>query len=126
VAAEVRSFHACEVEKLERELFDAYQRRDLAGLDRILDDDYVFIAPNGQVRTKEAVRNFSWPQYERLEVDEIRVRVYGETAVVTARVSLQGQSPLDSVTGVYRNTRVYVRQRGKWRAVSGQSTRVTT
>jgi hypothetical protein len=33
---------------------------------------------------------------------------------------------LDSVTGVYRNTRVYVRQRGKWRAVSGQSTRVTT
>jgi ketosteroid isomerase-like protein len=125
VAAEVRSFHACEVEKLERELFDAYQRRDPSGLDRILDDDYVFIAPNGQLRTKEAVRNFSWPQYERLDVDDIRVRVYGETAVLTARVTLLGQSPLDSVTGVYRNTRVYVRQRGKWRAVSGQSTRVT-
>ena len=124
MAAEARSFHACEVEKLERELFDAYQRRDLSGLDRILDDDYVFIAPNGQVRTKEAVRNFSWPQYERLDVDEIRVRVYGEAAIVTARVTLQGQRDKDDVTGVYRNTRVYVRQRGKWRAVSGQSTRV--
>ncbi len=124
MAAEARSFHAGKVEKLERELFEAYQRRDLSGLDRILDDEYVFIAPNGQVRTKEAVRSFSWPQYERLDVDEIRVRVYGEAAVVTARVTLQGQSPLDSVTGVYRNTRVYVRQRGQWRAVSGQSTRV--
>jgi ketosteroid isomerase-like protein len=126
VAAEVRSFHACEVEKLERELFEAYQRRDLSGLDRILDDDYVFIAPNGQVRTKEAVRNFSWPQYERLDVDEIRVRVYGEAAVLTAQVTILGQSPLDGVTGVYRNTRVYVRQRGKWRAVSGHSTKVAS
>jgi ketosteroid isomerase-like protein len=126
VAAEAQSFHACEVEKLERELFDAYQRRDPSGLDRILDDDYVFIAPNGQLRTKEAVRNFRWPPYESLDVGQIRVRVYGEAAVVTALVTLQGRSPLDSVNGVYRNTRVYVRQRGKWRAVSGHSTRVSS
>lgn len=124
MAAEARSFHGFEVEKLERELFEAYQRRDIAGLDRILDDDYVFIAPNGQIRTKEAVRNFSWPQYQRLDVDEICVRLYGETAVLTAQVTIQGQSPLDGITGVYRNTRVYVRQRGKWRAVSGHSSRV--
>jgi ketosteroid isomerase-like protein len=122
MAAEARSFHALEVEKLERELFDAYQRRDIAGLDRILDDDYVFIAPNGQIRTKEAVRNFSWPRYERLEVDDIRVRVYGEAAVLTAQVTIQGPAG-DDLTGRYRHTRVYVRQRGKWRAVSGQSTR---
>ena len=122
MAAEARSFHAFEVEKLERELFDAYQRRDIAGLDRILDDDYVFIAPNGQIRTKEAVRNFSWPRYERLEVDDIRVRVYGEAAVLTAQVTIQAPAG-DDLTGLYRHSRVYVRQRGKWRAVSGQSTR---
>jgi ketosteroid isomerase-like protein len=124
MAAEARSFHGFEVEKLERELVEAYQRRDTASLDRILDDDYIFIAPNGQKRTKESVRSFGWPQYERLDVDEIRVRLYGETAVLTAQVTILGQSPLDSVTGVYRNTRVYVRQRGKWRAVSGHSTKV--
>jgi len=125
MAAAARSFHGFEVEKLERELVEAYQRRDIAGLDRILDDDYIFIAPNGQTRTKEAVRSFGWPHYERLDVDEINVRLYGETAVLTAQVTILGQSPLDSVTGVYRNTRVYVRQRGKWRAVSGQSTKVS-
>ncbi len=124
MAAEARSFHGFEVEKLERELFAAYQQRDGAALDRILDDDYIFIAPNGQMRAKEAVRNFTGPRYQRLEVDDIRVRLYGETAVLTAQVTLQGQSPADGVTGVYRNTRVYVRQRGKWRAVSGHSTRV--
>jgi ketosteroid isomerase-like protein len=121
MAAEARSFHACEVEKLERELFDAYRRQEPAGVDRILHDDYVFIAPNGQLRTKDAVRNFSWPHYERLEVEDIRVRVYGEAAVLTGQVAIQ--SPEGDVSGVYRHTRVYVRQRGKWRAVSGQSTR---
>ena len=125
MAVAARSFHGFEVEKLERELVDAYQRRDIAGLKRILDDDYLFIAPNGQVRTKDAVRNFGWPQYERLDVDEISVRVYGETAVLNAQITILGESPLDGVTGVYRNTRVYIRQRGRWRAVSGQSTKVS-
>ena len=124
MAAVVKSFHGLEVEKLERSLFEAYQRRDVDGLSRILDDDYIFIAPNGQVRTKDTVRNFSWPQYERLDVDNIHVRLYGETAVLTAQVTILGQSPLDGITGIYRNTRVYVRQRGKWRAVSGHSTKV--
>ena len=124
MAAEARSFHGFEVEKLERELFAAYQRRDIAGLDQILDDDYLFIAPNGQVRTKEAVLDFGWPAYQRLEVDEIRVRLYGEAAVLTGRVTIQGESETDTATGVYRHTRVYVRQRGKWRAISGHSSKV--
>ena len=125
MAAEARSFHALEIEKLERELFAAYQRRDGKGLDRILDADYLFIAANGQVRTREAVRNFSWPHYQRLMLDEVQVRVYGETAVLTSRVSIQGEDDSDGVSGEYRNTRVYVRQRGRWRAVSGQSTRIS-
>ena len=125
MAAEARSFHALEVEKLERELFAAYQRRDGKGLDRILDADYLFIAANGQVRTREAVRNFSWPHYQRPMLDEVQVRVYGETAVLTSRVSIQGEDDSDGVSGEYRNTRVYVRQRGRWRAVSGQSTRIS-
>jgi len=125
MAAEARSFHALEIEKLERELFAAYQRRDGKGLDRILDADYLFIAANGQVRTREAVRNFSWPHYQRPMLDEVQVRVYGETAVLTSRVSIQGEDDSDGVSGEYRNTRVYVRQRGRWRAVSGQSTRIS-
>ena len=125
MAAEARSFHALEVEKLERDLFAAYQRRDGKGLDRILDADYLFIAANGQVRTREAVRNFSWPHYQRPMLDEVQVRVYGETAVLTSRVSIQGEDDSDGVSGEYRNTRVYVRQRGRWRAVSGQSTRIS-
>jgi len=125
MAVQARSFHAHEVEKLERELFEAYRRQDVSTLDRILDDDYVYIAPNGQLRTKESVRNFSWPQYDRLDVDEVRVRLYGEAAVLTARVAIQGPSATNEATGVYRHTRVYVRVRGRWRAVSGHSTRVT-
>jgi len=124
MAAEARSFHACEVEKLERELFEAYQRRDISELNRILDDDYIFIAPNGQIRTKETARNFTWPSYEGLKVDEIRVRVYGEAAVLTGRVTIQGQPGMNDPSGEYRHTRVYVRQRGKWRAVSGHRARV--
>jgi len=125
MAAEAKSFHGFEVEKLERELFAAYQQRDAQGLDRILDADYLFIAANGQVRTRAAVRNFSWPHYQRLTLDELQVRVYGETAVLTSRVTIQGEEENDGISGEYRNTRVYVRQRGRWRAVSGQSTRIS-
>ncbi len=113
------------VVQLERAWFDAYLKRDVATLDRILADDYTFIAPNGQVVTKSA----GWSRlgrlhYDRLEVDDIHVRLYGDTAVLTARVQVEGRLGDEDLSGAYRHTRVYARQNGSWRAVAGQSTRV--
>ncbi len=124
--AEARSFHGSQVEDVERQWFEAFQRHDTATLDRILADDYVFIGPNGQTHTKTAIRNLNWPEYRRVNLDEVRVRVYGEAAVLTARLVIHGRTANGDVTGTYRHTRVYVRQRGQWRAVSGQSTKVSS
>ncbi len=124
--AEARSFHGSQVEDVERQWFAALQRHDTATLDRILADDYVFIGPNGQTSTKAAIQDLNRPEYRRLDLDEVRVRVYGESAVLTARIAIHGPTVPSDVAGTYRHTRVYVRQRGQWRAVSGHSTKISS
>ncbi|MDQ3010967.1 MAG: nuclear transport factor 2 family protein [Acidobacteriota bacterium] len=49
--------------------------------------------------------------------DEVKVRVYGDTAVITGRVTTE-----EKVQS--RFTRVWVKQQGRWQLVSAQSTRI--
>ena len=50
------------------------------------------------------------------------VRVYGDTAVVTARADVKGHQLGEDFSGPYRYTRVWVRRSGHWQTVSYQAT----
>jgi ketosteroid isomerase-like protein len=55
----------------------------------------------------------------------VKVRVYGDAAVVTGRATIKGQlktgaDSAQDISGQYRYTRVYVKQQGQWRLVSFQ------
>jgi ketosteroid isomerase-like protein len=50
------------------------------------------------------------------------VRVYGDTAVVTARADVKGHQLGEDFSGPYRYTRVWVRRNGQWQTVSYQAT----
>src|SRR5229473_640058 len=74
--------------ELEREARDASVHRDAAFAERTLADDYVAITPLGQVITKAdtvAARRSGQLRYDSIDVSDMVVRVYGNTAVVTAR-----------------------------------------
>ena len=110
---------------LERQAKEASLHRDADFSQRTLGDDYVGISPLGQVTTKQDVlsaRKSGQLRYETIDITEMVVRVYGDTAIVTARADVKGHQLGEDFSGLYRYTRVWIRRAGHWEAVSYQQT----
>jgi ketosteroid isomerase-like protein len=114
-----------EIVDLERQAKDAALHRDAAFSERTLADDYVAITPLGQVISKAetvAARRTAQLRYEAIDVSNMVVRLYGNTAIVTARAEVKGTELGEEFSGPYRFTRVWVRRNGHWLTVSYQAT----
>jgi ketosteroid isomerase-like protein len=114
-----------EIIDMERQAREASLHRDADFPQRSLADDYVAITPLGQVTTKQdsiAARKSGQLRYDDINVTDMVVRVYGDTAVVTARADVKGHQLGEDFSGPYRYTRVWVRRTGHWQAVSYQAT----
>lgn len=114
-----------EIRKLERELIEAILRRDSAFLNNIMADDLSAITPFGDLLGKAVMINFDDNLVnESIVTDEIKVRIYGDTAIVTGRATLQSRYANQDLSGQYRFTRVYFKQKENWRIVAYQATRI--
>jgi ketosteroid isomerase-like protein len=116
-----------EVTRAEAEMIDALRHNDADRLGRLIADDYLSINPAGALRDKaQVMREFRTGDrvYQSIVQDDVRVRVYGESAVVTSRrverATLRGKD----AGGAFRSTRVYVKRDGHWQAVSLHTTRI--
>lgn len=114
---------AATVAALDREYQLAVKRNDAATMARILADDFVLIAGNGAVHDREALlaeaRSAS-VQYEQQDELEQQVRVWGDTAVVTARLWVKGTQQGQAFDRKLWFSDVYVRTADGWRYVLGQ------
>ena len=83
-------------------------------------DDWTIIGPDGSVGDKatflELVRSGKLT-HDVMESHDLKVRIYGDTAVVTARGVSGGQYQGESFYLVERASCVFVRQQGRWRCV---------
>lgn len=114
-----------EVVDMERQAKEASLRRDPEFPQKALAEDYVAISPLGQVTTKQeaiSARKSGQLRYETIDVSDMVVRLYGDTAIVTARADVKGHQLGEDFSGPYRYTRVWVRRSGRWQAVSYQAT----
>ena len=114
-----------EIMDLEKQAKDAAIHRDAGFSERTLADDYVAISPLGHVDSKAdtiAARKTAQLRYDSIDVTEMVVRLYGNTAVVTARADVKGKELGEEFSGPYRFTRVWVRRNGHWLTVSYQAT----
>jgi ketosteroid isomerase-like protein len=114
-----------EIIDMERQTKEASLRRDADFPQRTLADDYVAITPLGQVTTKRealSARKSGQLRYDTIDVSDMVVRLYGDTAVVTARADVKGHQLGEDFSGPYRYTRVWVRRAGRWQTVSYQAT----
>src|SRR5262245_54188702 len=114
-----------EIKSLEETRNQAILHGDVAVLDRMTSDDYTFITLRGEVRTKsDILTGFASGtfHYESREISDLRVRIYGDAAVVTGRSVQKGMENGKDYSGDYRFTRVYVRQKGQWLTVALQTT----
>lgn len=114
-----------QIVELERQAKEASLHRDADFSQRTLSADYVGITPLGQVTTKQDVlsaRKSGQLRYETIDISEMVVRVYGDTAIVTARADVKGHQLGEDFSGPYRYTRVWVRRSGRWEIASYQAT----
>jgi ketosteroid isomerase-like protein len=104
----------------------ALLRRDVAALEKIWADDYVFVNASGEVVTKEQrlanIKSGATALDSIKEDENLAVRVYQNSAVTTNRVTIKGQYGGQSVSGQYRSTLVWVKSSVGWQLVSNQLT----
>lgn len=116
-----------EIEGLETQWRNALLQNDTATMGRLLADDYLGINPNGTLETKAdalASRRSGQIKIQSIDPENVKVHVYGETAVVTSRVDLRGQNGDRDISGLYRYTRVYSFRAGEWKIVSFEASRM--
>jgi ketosteroid isomerase-like protein len=120
-AAGDRSEDAASVERVERELVAAIAAGDLATYNRIVADDYVAYTTSGQMQTKPEIMasyRTGTRKYFGLSIGDVKVRVFGETAILVARTTgTRIEEGGAKVPNTVRYFRVFTRRQGQWRAV---------
>ncbi len=116
-----------QIKKMERDRAAAVVKADVATLEGLISDDYIFINANGQMSNKAETMNNIKTGVIKLtsnEVSDMKVRVYGDTAVVTGKSTAKGTLAGRELKGPVMFTRVYVKKNGKWQSVAFQQTRI--
>jgi ketosteroid isomerase-like protein len=116
------------IENLEEQWREAVLSRNIEAMDRLLADDYIGIEPNGMIETKTQAID-RWKnhevQFDRMDLSELHVRIYGDTAVVNSKARVEGHNRSGPMDGEYRYTRVYHLQNGQWQVVSFEANRIS-
>jgi len=115
-----------ELLKLEEAFAEAIVKNDLEGLRRLVADDWIIIDPNGEIvdRTRffEVITSGALT-HDTMESENFRVRVYGDSAVVTAITRTKGKFMGQEFGTRERATDVFVRRDGRWQCVLTHLTR---
>lgn len=118
-----------QIEQLEKQRAEAVVKGDTAALDKMTADDYVLTDVNGKTRTKaemlDAIKNGGIKLSDN-KIEDVKVHVYGNTAVVTGRSTPTGSIDGQDLNGTVRFTRVYVKRDGRWQSVAFQQTKIAS
>jgi ketosteroid isomerase-like protein len=109
------------------QLNQAALKGDAATYDKLLADDYISINVLGGTSTKAQIlenMKSGKAKFDAIEVLDSKVRVYGDAALVIGLANVKGRSGDTDISGQYRSVRVWIKQKGQWKTVSFQATRV--
>ena len=112
------------VAALDKEYQEAVKKNDAATMGRLLADDFVLVTGSGKNYSKadllEDARGGK-EVYEKNDELEQKVRVWGDTAVVTAKLWEKGTNDGKPFDRIFYFSDTYVRTSAGWRYVFGQS-----
>jgi ketosteroid isomerase-like protein len=115
------------IKKMEEDRVQAGVRKDVEAIAAATADEYLQIDFDGNVRDKAAAMQrikSSAFQLQSNSLDDMVVRIFGNTAVVTARSTPKGTLNGKDFGQRLRYSRVYVKRDGRWRVVMFQMTHV--
>ena len=116
--------------QIQQELSTAWMTRDRATVERLIAPDWVVTHLAGQRITRaEVLRDMlesDATQINASDVDEIEVRLFGDTAVVTGRTHARGTQSGAPFDVRLRFTDVFVRRGDQWQAVASHATTIAS
>lgn len=121
-----------ELTTLLHEFMDGASRNDAAAHDRFWAEELIYTSSSGERFGKAEIMSGFEDETEQEEdqpetiytAEDVNIRLYGSTAVVTFRLMGVEQTEPAAVTE-YFNTGTFVKQGDQWRAVAWQATKIT-
>jgi ketosteroid isomerase-like protein len=115
-----------ELLKVENGFTEAIVKNDPEAIGRLVADDWIIIDPDGGIveRTRffEVIKSGALA-HDMMESEDLRVRVYGDSAVVTAVTRTKGKFMGQEFSTQERATDVFVKRDRRWQCVLTHLTR---
>lgn len=115
------------VAEIEKQRFAALVSKDFGYLEKVLAEDLIYCHSNGLIDNKtsfiQSIKDGKLA-YQEMNAEELKVRVYGKTAVITGICAAKVLSNGQQINTRFRFTDVYVKSKAGWRMVSWQSLRI--
>jgi ketosteroid isomerase-like protein len=115
------------IKTLEQEWAEALMKSDQAVIDRIASADWMLTDPEGMLISKaqaDANRKSGTVKFESFKLEDLKVRVFGDTAVVHGLETRKSSYKGKDTSGQYRFTNVFVKRNGRWQAIASHVSRV--
>lgn len=111
--------------QIQQDLAKAWVRGDRMTIERIIAPEWRSTGPNGSSSDRASVFGDVFEKrvhrIRRLEIDDVRVQVFGDAAVVTGRTHGTGDFAGTPYDVVIRFTDTFVRRANQWQAVASHS-----
>ena len=113
--------------KIENEWWEADKNKDTKALGRILADDWFYLGPQGTMTKSQELAEAEKrdENIESVSLMDMKVRVYGDVAIVTMREHENSTKKSTDSSGDFLYTDVFVKRQGRWQAVNSQGTPLT-
>lgn len=113
------------LEKIEKDVAAGLVKGDTSVFTTYFAENAVVTDPGGMMMTRaESITIFKSGdlKFETMMVDDVKVRLYGNTAIVTYTSADKGTFKGQAFTGKHRWTDTFVKMKGKWLIVAAQGT----
>jgi ketosteroid isomerase-like protein len=107
--------------RLESVWNEAHEKGDASVLEKLWADDLEVTVPRMPVMSKSEVLGFARSgrmKFQRYQTSDLKVRVYGDAAVVSGRLQRTRTLGEKAVNDDWRFTKLYVRREGRWQVVA--------
>lgn len=115
-----------EIIVVEHAWLEAHRTIDLSILEMLMHPNYIIIKPGGEVISKkEALDSYkNGRQWEEASIDELDIRIYGDSAVVIGKWQAKGTNQGKHFDYSARYISVWVKHKGQWKIATDQSTEI--
>ena len=114
--------------ELQQMLAKAWVSGDRATVERIIAPEWTSTGPDGQTTDRANVLDQVFGtrahKIHKLEIDDVKARVFGDAAVVTGRTRGRGEFQRSAYDVTIRFTDTFVRRGGRWQAIASHASLV--